>query len=677
VNTIPPAWGAEPGSTTAWPTRSQELLLQAALIADERALVAWQKVRPEMAPGKLDASVQAVLPYLRANLQRLGVDDELFGLFKGVHRYVWAQNQLLLGRMMPFVAALEDAGIPTLLLKGTGLVAGSDLDAGMRPMKDFDVLIPTGQARAAIEVPLSLGLEPVLGVPIWWVTDYAPLYECGWAFETIERGRSLRLDLHWHATYVSRQPDADDDFWDAGREVDLLGVSTRALDPADELLVAIVHGLHWDPLPTYRWVVDSALLARGGAGAVDFDRLVEQARRRRVVAMVTAGLSYLRNVLSVPVPADTLRALRRSLPRPLERLELRALARAPQELGALDVAVMRHQLRARQENPLGSRRLTRQRVRLALARRRPGPGRPLSFSTAAIGKGTLPPDVEPVAIGESVSFSDPERVRRHFLYGAWFPQADGCMLAGHEARLVLPLPRAVSSSLLLGISAEAMLIPGHSRRQRLELIVNGVRAARFSLDASCSRLEDERIVLPRAAVYGRDVLELTLRMPDAVYPPAFSDHLDDRLMSILLRELVLREPPVCEPGRPLSLGIGSGEASPVAGGWWPPEPDGRWTRNGRARLLVRISGSHRSLALELDALPVREHQRVRVSVNGGRRLRMSWDRPERRRVPVPPGAEELRVDLQVKDPISPSELGRWQDTRQLGLFVRSVGLTSS
>ncbi len=470
--TLVEAWGTEPGTTTAWPTQSQELLLKAALLADERAVAAWQKVRPEMDVAGLDASAQAVVPHLRANLTALGVDDELLGLFKGVHRYIWAQNQLLLGRMTPFLQALEQAGIPTLLLKGAGLVAGSRLDAGMRPMKDLDVLVPTRQTKAAVKVLVRRGLVPVLGMPAWFVTEYAPTFECGWGFETIEHGRSLRLDLHWHASYVSRQPDADDDFWDAAREVDLRGVRTRALAPADELLVALVHGLHWDPLPTYRWVVDAALLARGEAGPVDFDRLVEQARRRRVVAMVIGALAYLRREFAVPIPSETIRALRRSLPGPIERLELRALRRPLWELRELDWAVLRHQDSARQQVPLGRRRLLPHRPPWATIaeRRRPGPGRPPSLFTAPIGTGRMEPDVEPVAIGETIDFSDPERVRRHFLYGAWFPEAEGCMLAGREARLVIPLQHRFDSALLLAISVDAVPVPTRGSRQRLEVL---------------------------------------------------------------------------------------------------------------------------------------------------------------------------------------------------------------
>ena len=62
--------------------------------------------------------------------------------------------------MIPMVQALESAGIATLLLKGAAFVADTRLDAGMRPMNDVDVLVPTAQAGAAIDVLLSWGLCP-------------------------------------------------------------------------------------------------------------------------------------------------------------------------------------------------------------------------------------------------------------------------------------------------------------------------------------------------------------------------------------------------------------------------------------------------------------------------------------------------------------------------------------
>jgi hypothetical protein len=630
-----------------------------------------------MEVARLDGPAQGVLPHVRANLTALGVDDELLGLFKGVHRYVWAQNQLLLNRMKTFLEALEEAGIPTLVLKGAGIVAGSRLDSGMRPMKDLDVLVPTHQTKAAVDVLVRRGLVPVSGMPVWFVTEYAPTFECGWGFETTEHGRSLRLDLHWHASYVSRQPDADDDFWDAARVVDLRGVHTRALAPADELLVAIVHGLHWDPLPTYRWVVDAALLARGESGPVDFDRLVEQARRRRVAAMVTAGLDYLRREFAAPIPLGTISALRRSLPGPLERLELRALRRAPWELTALDRAVLRHQDSARRLSPLGRRRVLPHRSSWAAVaeRRRPGPGRPPSTYTAPIGTGTMEPDVQPVAIGETIEFSDSERVRRHFLYGAWFPEAGGCPLAGRESRLVLPLLRPADSALILAMSADAVFVPDRGSRQRLEVLVNGLSVAQFSFVAGRPGLLGEGIVVPRAAVARKDLLELTLRMPDATPGPLSPEAWEERERSILLRDLVLHQPPTCQPGQLLALGVASGDEALVGGGWSVPEQGGRWTLGSRARLLLRIADGNGPLAFEIEGQPIYGHQVVDLRVNQGRHARVRWDRPDRYRVPTAAAGEELLVDLRVKNPVSPAQLGRSEDTRPLGLFVRHVGVS--
>jgi hypothetical protein len=354
---------------------------------------------------------------------------------------------------------------------------------------------------------------------------------------------------------------------------------------------------------------------------------------------------------------------------------LRALRRPPWEFSALDWAVLRYQHAARRDVPLGRRPGVRQRSPWAAIaeRRRPGPGRPSSLFTASIGTGRVDPQAEPVATGETIDFSDPERVRRHVLYGASLP-GDGCMLVGREARLVFRLPQGIDSALILAMSLDAVPIAGRVRRQRLEVTVNGLPAARFALDAARPALLREGTVVPRAAVAGRDSLELTLRMPDATAAPVTPQACDERELSILLRDLVVREPVLCQPGQPLPLGVASGDESLVAGGWGVPEPGGRWTYGSRARLLLRVPDEEGPLAFEVEAHPVREHQRVDLSVNGGRRSRLRWDRSARHSAPVAASGEELVVDLHVRHPISPAELGRSEDTRPLGVFVHNVGV---
>jgi hypothetical protein len=286
----------------------------------------------------------------------------------------------------------------------------------------------------------------------------------------------------------------------------------------------------------------------------------------------------------------------------------------------------------------------------------------------------MDPDADPVAIGETIDFSDPDRVRRHFLYGAWFPEPDGCMLAGREASLALVLKRRPESGLILSMSADPVFFEGSGTRQRLEVLVNGLSAARFSLQGDGPGLDGEAIALPGAAVAGRDMIELTLRTPDAASAPLSPEEWEQQERSIVLRHLMLREPVLCQPGQPLAVGAGSGDEALVAGGWSVPEPGGRWTHGSRARLLLRIADGHGPLDLEIEGQPIRERQIVDLRVNRGRRSRLRWDGPARHRVPVAASDGEALVDLRVKRPVSPAELGQSEDTRPLGLFLRNVGV---
>ena len=454
-------WGAVSRQRDVWPSPTQELLLRAALMPDERALQAWRRVRSQIDVEELDGATQALLPALRKNLLALGVDDELLSLFKGVHRYSWARTQLLLAPMIPMVQALERAGIPTLLLKGAAFVADTRLDAGMRPMNDIDVLVPTARARAAIDVLLEMGLVPVGEVPAWYVADYAPRFVPSHGFRD---GLDRQLDLHWHVLHASCQPEADEDFWAAAEPIELLGVRTRALCPADELLLVILHGLRWNAIPTYRWVVDAALLCAGAIGPIDYDRLVEQARRRRVTVALRAGLAYLRRVAAAPVPRRSIRALGSLRPLLLERAELRAQGTQPRQRSAIQWEIIYHEQYLRRELPLKTRPTLGRHLRLA--RRRlgiervgdlrhlfsggpPGPCRPASEMAAAVGRGISETSSRPIVFGEPLDLGDAELARAYTAYGTWRAEPGGCWIAGRQARLELPLTEPVSGSLVL------------------------------------------------------------------------------------------------------------------------------------------------------------------------------------------------------------------------------------
>ena len=691
-------WGEASDRRDVWPSAAQELLLRAALTPDERALAAWREIRSQIDIATLDGTTQALLPVLRRNLLALGVEDELINLFKGVHRYSWARNQMLLAPMMPVVAALERAGVQTMLLKGAAFVADRRLDAGMRSMNDVDVLVRSDRVGEAIAVLLQSGLAPVGEVPPWYVEEYAPRFVPSHGFrDALDR----QLDLHWHVLHASCQAGADDEFWAAAQEIELLGVPTRALCPSDELLLVILHGLRWNALPTYRWVVDAALLCSGAIGAIDYGRLAEQALLRRVSVALEAGLGYLRRVLCIPVPESCLKALAAARPSRLERLEFEAQITQPRRRSRRQWEVIYHQQHVRRELPLGRRptlpaHLAVARTRLGIESMRdlrhvrsggaPGPSRPDSEMAAAVGVGAEHAGLV-AELGEPVELGDPESARACSAYGTWRAEGPGCWIAGEEARLVLLLTEPARGSLILEISADGFLPEGIDG-QRLGVAVNGVEVAELQMSLGHS-LCGEVIHLPAAAVRGCQRLELVLRAPDAVSPARLGIGDDDRMMGVFLRSLLVRKPCRYRLGSQFQLGEGSQDASALLGDWGGSEPSGRWTTGPLAGLLLDVGEPVASLLeLEFDAIPFlapsQEKLPVEVTLSGRRVQTVSYEgaalAPSASRVLLPAAAMddgEILLGWRIREPRSPRSLGVSDDPRLLGLFIRNVTIRTA
>ena len=691
-------WGADPDRSDVWPSHAQELLLQAALGREERALCSWEEIRGRIDIASLDGPTQALLPMLRKNLLALGVEDELLGLFKGVHRYSWARNQMLLAPMMPIVGSLERAGLQTLLLKGAAFVADSRLDAGMRPMHDVDVLVPSSKVAEAIEVLLVDGLVPVGEVAPWYVAEYAPRFVPSHGFRDVQ---DRQLDLHWHVLHASCQPDADEDFWAAAQPVELLGVATRALCPADELLLVILHGLRWNASPTYRWVVDAALLCSGAIGPIDYDRLVEQARKRRVTVALRAGLEYLQRRIDVAIPSECLRALASERGSRLQRVELAAQMTQPQRRSALQWQVIYHQQHARRQLPLSAKPTLRAHLgvagrRLGIERvgelvpslfsgARPGPGRPDSEMAAALGtgSGTVASKLGPLRLGDELDLGDADLVGDCCVYGMWRAEGEGSWIAGSEARLRLPVAERPRGSLVLEVSADGFLPQGVSR-QRLGVRVGGTDVAELSIEPGRA-LRAEGVVVPAGAIGEAAELDLVLRAPDALVPARAGLAEDDRSIGVYMRSLCVRAPSPYSFGEDLMLGAGSNDWSALAGGWGLAEEGGRWTTGQPAQLLLGCGApSQRPLRLEFDAVALLGPSRSRISVEvlaGGRTIgsvdykgKAPAQSVAQLDLPADTGGEgEILLGWSIRGGLrSPRMLGLSDDERRLGLFIRRV-----
>lgn len=304
-----------------WPSEEQELLLRASLLQGKEALDAGQKWQTRVNIDHLDQGSERLLPLLYHNLREQGVDvnTSVMWKLKGFYRLNWAKNQMLFHTMTALLRELHEAGFRTMILKGTALTVLYYQNYGLRPMADFDVLIPTAQAIDAIKRLSQFGWKPVPRSPEKFTEHYIPIVHA----HEFRNSKDQPFDLHWHVLEECCQADADDDFWEGAVPVRIHDVSTLALNSADQLLHACVHGFRWNPVPPMRWITDAMVILKHPETTIDWARLINQAQQRRLILPVRDALKYLHSSFSAPIPQEVLQRLQQSPVAKLEQLEYR------------------------------------------------------------------------------------------------------------------------------------------------------------------------------------------------------------------------------------------------------------------------------------------------------------------------------------------------------------------
>ena len=216
------------------PSPEQELLLKGALLRGSDAVDAWKEWQTKVATGALDAPSQRLLALAWHNLKDQGCDPDSPGMKQArrYHRLAWGRNKMLFHELAVVLKALSAAGIPAMLLKGAALTARYYKDLGLRPMGDLDILVPTALTEEAIRCLGPLGWKPMPCPGSGFTRAYRSVVPA----HSFTSAEDWELDLHWHVFDECCLPDDDDDLWQGAEGVDVSGVSTAVLSPADQLL---------------------------------------------------------------------------------------------------------------------------------------------------------------------------------------------------------------------------------------------------------------------------------------------------------------------------------------------------------------------------------------------------------------------------------------------------------
>jgi len=135
--------------------------------------------------------------------------------------------------------AMNEADIPTIVLKGAHLAALVYPDISMRPMGDIDLMVPVERLEEGARVLEGLGYRASLGYEIETILKLRhhlpPFVKSG------ERA----IELHWNISVPTNPFEIDlEEVWKRAKVVQIANCETHVLSPEDLLLHLSMHGIY-------------------------------------------------------------------------------------------------------------------------------------------------------------------------------------------------------------------------------------------------------------------------------------------------------------------------------------------------------------------------------------------------------------------------------------------------
>ncbi len=181
------------------------------------------------------------------------------------------RNVVLLHEVEAVVAALERAGVETIVLKGAALIRSVYGDAAVRPLMDVDLLVRRRDLPAALEVVAGLGFAPHRAGP----RDYA-VAEFESELLVVKPGPvPVPVELHWSlfdSPYYQERIDLDF-CWRTAAPLRFGETPTRMLGPTAQLLHLCGHLVLHHGGEDLLWETDIAEVVRLHGTAIDWDAL--------------------------------------------------------------------------------------------------------------------------------------------------------------------------------------------------------------------------------------------------------------------------------------------------------------------------------------------------------------------------------------------------------------------
>ena len=295
-----------------------QYLLRATFTQGERAAAAWTQWKSSVdLSGHVDRESYRLFPQLSRNATALGIKDPLIGRFNGVWRHTWSRNQLLVERVAPLLGEFSRANTRFILVGEAALLLLSGSEYGLYPIDEFSILVYPADRIQALEQLHKSGWRSSSGEN----QQEDELLENSLFVD--EGGNSLRVNWRLLPEYIG--PGGDEDIWAGALPATVRGVAIQSQNSEDQLLGICANGMQAKDASFFARVGDAMTLLNAFDWELDWDRLLYQAKKRRLKLAVLNVLDYLQYDLDAPIPQWFLSQLRAQSHSPYEWIEQRLI----------------------------------------------------------------------------------------------------------------------------------------------------------------------------------------------------------------------------------------------------------------------------------------------------------------------------------------------------------------
>jgi hypothetical protein len=248
------------------------------------------------------AGAHEVTPLVYRNLATLefsGVPDPVRARLTDAFRVNAVRSMLFAQELARLLRLLNQAGVPSIPLKGVTLAESLYGDYSLRVSSDMDILVPPGEVVRARRLILGQGYTSPFAERFFAERLVGTGDEC--CLVRKQEQLFYVLELHWKLLFASsKNAEAVDSAWAEARPKTFFGVPARALSPEWELLFLAVHAAShkWMAL---KWLsdIDQACVS----GLVDWRKMRELTGRLEVGSVVHASLGACASLFDTPLPS--------------------------------------------------------------------------------------------------------------------------------------------------------------------------------------------------------------------------------------------------------------------------------------------------------------------------------------------------------------------------------------